>query len=123
MKTYTKKNMHLLLCKVLHSLKKKKIKNTYMYPNIKTGNVVFVDDILFPASIIIDIQDKKNSPKIIGKIEICLSVISPMYSIRKLDLNDPEENGLYRGHNKLMGLYESFDLLYNQIIKSEKINL
>ncbi len=94
-----------------------------MYPNIKTGNVVFVDDLLFPASIIIDIQDKKNSPKMIGKIEICLSVISPMYSIRKLDLNDPEENGLYRGHNKFMGLYESFDALYNQIIKSEKINL
>ncbi len=123
MKTYTKKNIHLLLSKILHSLKKKKTKNTYTYPNIKTGNVFFVDDILFPGSIIIDIHDKnskKSSSKIIGKIEICLSTIMPMYSIRKLDLNDPEENGLYRGHNKLLGLYESFNILYNEIIQSEK---
>ncbi len=122
MKIYNKKNIQLLLGKIMNSLKKKKTKNTYLYPNIKADKVVFIDDILFPASITIIIHGKSKK-NIIGKIEICLSTISPIYSIRKLDLQDPEENGLYRGHNKLMGLYESFDILYNQIIQPEKINL
>ena len=118
MKIYTKKSSNLILAKIVNSLKKKKSKSSITYPNIKGNQVIYHNDILFPASILIDIYGLKNHKhKIIGKIEICLSTINPLYSIRKFHLNDPEEHGLYRGHNKLTNLYESFDIIYNEIMK------
>lgn len=119
MKIYTKKSAQLILNKIVNSLKKKKTKSLLMYPNIKGDNIVYQDDVLFPASIFINVYGLNNHKhKLIGKIEICLSTINPLYSIRKFDLKDPDEHGLYRGHSKLTNLYESFNIIYSEIMKS-----